>query len=150
MSVGIFTDKTQPPTSQQILTAVGARRAAWEKLIQFIRDRYAAQEDWSFYGRNYGWALRFRKSGKALISLYPAQNGFAVQVVLGEPEVQTALGMKIGQHIRSIVEAATPFAEGRWLFIPVKSAQDIRDVQQLLTLKSPPRLPPKSATTRKK
>ena len=35
-----------------------------------------------FGGRKYGWALRYRKSGKTLVTLYPERNGAPRQVAL--------------------------------------------------------------------
>jgi hypothetical protein len=135
MSVGAFTDTQHAPTPQQILAMVGRRQLAWENLTQFVREKYACQEDFGFYGKNYGWAVRFRRSGKALISLYPAKDSFTVQIILSETAVAQALTLKIGQHVRRILEAAHPYAEGRWLFIPVKTVKDIKDIQLLLGLK---------------
>ena len=135
MSVGVFTDKAHAPTAEQISEAIGSRRAAWEDMLQVIRESYARQEDWCFYGKNYGWALRFRKSGKALASLYPAEGSFTVQLILGQTHVDKAHGLKLGKHVRQIIEQAHPFPEGRWVFVPVQSGKDMRDVQQLLALK---------------
>jgi len=135
MSVGVFTDKAHAPTAEQISAAIGSRRAAWEDTLQVIRESYAHQEDWRFCGKNYGWALRFRKSGKALVSLYPAEGSFTVQLILSQADVDKAYGLKLGKHVRQIIEQAHPFPEGRWLFIPVQSGKDLRDVRQLLALK---------------
>ena len=81
MSVGVFTDKGHAPTAEQISESIGSRRAAWEDIVQVIRESYSHQEDWRFYGKNYGWALRFRKGGKTLVSLYPAEGSFTVQLI---------------------------------------------------------------------
>jgi hypothetical protein len=135
MSVGIFTDKAHAPTAEQIAEAIGSRQAAWEDMLQVIRETYSHQEDWRFYGKNYGWALRFRKSGKALVSLYPAEGSFTVQLILSQAEVDKAHNLKLGKHTRQIIEQAHPYPEGRWVFIPVRSGQDLRDAQQLLALK---------------
>ena len=120
---------------KQILDTLGDQRSAWEEFLTFVRAKYPSQEEWKFYGKNYGWALRFRKSGKALLSLYPAQNGFTVQVILSEASTQATRDLKLGKRVRQVIESAHPFAEGRWLYIPIKSKKDVKDVWQLLTLK---------------
>ena len=135
MSIGIFTDKDHPPTMKQILTALGDQRSAWEEFVAFVRAKYPSQAEWKFYGKNYGWALRFRKSGKALLSLYPAQDSFIVQVILSEATVQATRDLKLGKCVRQVIERAHPFPEGRWLYIPIKSKKDVKDVQQLLAIK---------------
>jgi hypothetical protein len=135
VSIGGFTDKKNPPTPEEMLSVLGPARPNWESLVQFVTESYRAQSDLCFYGKSYGWSLRYRKSGKALISLYPRPAGFTAQIVLGEAEVQKCLRQEIGANTRQAIEQATPFAEGRWLFIKVESPQDISDIKLLLTFK---------------
>jgi hypothetical protein len=49
MPIGLFTDKTHPPTSEEILAAVGPRQPAWQDLGQLVGERYAAHEEFSLY-----------------------------------------------------------------------------------------------------
>lgn len=136
MSIGIFTDKENYPTDNQILEVLGKKKKAWIEFTEFIRENYSKQEDMRFYGKNYGWALRFRKSGKALISFYPAKDSFVVQIILKNSDADTTLAGTINENIKKIIREANPYSEGRWLFIPIKSAKDIKDVKYLLTLKN--------------
>jgi hypothetical protein len=135
MSVGIFSDKQHPPTLEQVFQTLGSMQSVWKELVQFIQANYPSQQDFRFYGKNYGWALRFRKGGKALLSLYPTEGSFTIQVILSAPDTEKALSLKLGKHVRQVIEQAHPYPEGRWLYITVKSAKDIKDVQQLLALK---------------
>ena len=131
----MFVDKARPPTRRQVLKVVGARRLAWEELTRWLREQFNAQEEFKFYGKNYGWALRFRKGGKALASLYPTDTSFTAQIILGDAETSKARDLPLGKHVQRIIDEAYPYPEGRWLFIPVKLARDIKDIQQLLELK---------------
>ena len=138
MAIGTFVDKERQPTMREIFASIGAKRRSWERLAQFIADNYRIKGDFAFYGKNYGWALRFRKGGKALASIYPGKDGFTVQIVLGETLVEKASGLKLGRNVRKVLEDAHQFPEGRWLFIRVESQQDMTDVEQLLVLKARP------------
>ncbi len=140
MSIGAFTDKQHPPAEQEILLAIGEARQAWEGLEQYIASNFRVKKDLGFYGKNYGWAVRFRKGGKALLSLYPRQGGFTVQVVLSEPLVQQILLEDIGENTRRAIKAANVYAEGRWLFIQVASQKDVEDIRRLLQLKASPQV----------
>jgi hypothetical protein len=40
--------------------------------------------------------------------------------------------------VQQVIEKAHPYPEGRWLFVPVESETDIRDIKQLLSLRSEP------------
>lgn len=104
---------------------------------RFIADNYRIQQDLGSYGKNYGWALRFRKGGKALLSLYPGKEDFTIQTILGEAQVEEVMGLALGQNVRKAIEDAHPYPEGRWLFIKVASKHDLEHVKQLITVKVP-------------
>jgi hypothetical protein len=136
VSVGVFTDRKHPPTQDEILSAIGPRLSVWQELILFIRENYPSDEDFKFlYGKKYGWALRFRIRGTLLTSLYPTQGGFTAQINLDPGAIQQVQRMKLGENVQQAIAQATPYPEGRWLFIAVESDADLRDVQQLLALR---------------
>jgi hypothetical protein len=136
MSVGTFTERKHQPTDAEIRQAIGPILPLWQTLIGFIRDKYPVQEDFKFlYGKNYGWAWRFRIRGQFLTSLFPAQGCFKAQVNLSPAAVDVAQGMQLGKNVQQAIAHAHPYPEGRWLFIPVESEQDLQDVQRLLDLR---------------
>lgn len=136
MAIGTFTDKGHQPTIAEVLAAVGSKRPLWENLTQFIADSYKIKNDFAFYGKNYGWALRFRKAGKALLALYPGQESFTAQIIISQEQEEKALSLGLGKRAIKIIEDAHAYPEGRWLFIKVDSEQDLNDVKKLLTVKS--------------
>jgi hypothetical protein len=140
MSVGVFVDKAHRPTDKEIRESVGHRRALLEDLMQFIADHYKAPKDFVFYGRNYGWAVRFRKRGKALLSIYPQKEFFTVQIILSQSQTEATAHLPLGRKVAEIVKAASRFPEGRWVFIQVRSKRDLADVKRLLSVKAPPRI----------
>lgn len=137
MVIGTFVDKQHQPTMKGIFASIGSKKELWEDLTRFIADNYRVKSDFAFYGKNYGWAIRFRRAGNALLSLYPGEESFTVQIVLGETAAEKAASLKLGKNVRNVIENARQFPEGRWLFIRIRSKQDISDVQQLLMLKAP-------------
>ena len=137
MSIGIFTDKKHNPTEKEIRKAIGPMLSIWQELIYFIRENYIVQEDFKFlYGKKYGWALRFRINGKLLTSLYPTRNGFTVQINLSPAAIEQVQLMNLGKNVHDAIARAKPYPEGRWLFIPVGSKNDITDIQHLIALRS--------------
>ncbi len=114
----------------------GSKVPLWEELIRFIREQYPSDEDFTFlYGKQYGWARRFRIRKQLLTSLYPAEGGFKVQVNLSPEAVEQALAMQPGQNVREAIARAHPYPEGRWVFIPIDSAEDAQDIKRLLALR---------------
>jgi hypothetical protein len=138
MSIGVFSTKEHQPTMGEIFASLGSKRVLWEKLTLFITDNYRTRDDFAFYGKNLGWAKRFRKSGKALLSLYPGKESFTAQIILGQTETEKASSLKLSNKVKKILEDAHQYTEGRWVFIKIESEQDINDVQQLLMVKFSP------------
>ena len=136
MSTGIFTDKTHQPTAMEIEAALGDKQHLWQALRSFAEQQATPAADFRFYGRNYGWALRYRKGSKALLSLYPGERGLVAQIVLSVPQVEQALKLKLGRNTRQVLVNAKAFPEGCWLFVKAKSKRDVADIRRLLLLKS--------------
>lgn len=138
MAIGCFLDKNIQPSPEEIASALGQAFPLWTQLTGFIDQTYQMPGEWSFGGKNYGWNLWYRKSGKSLTTLYPQQGSFVAQVVLGKAEVESALALTLGDHVGNFLRNTPSFHDGRWLFIPVQSEQDIMDIQQLLLVKKRP------------
>jgi hypothetical protein len=136
MSKGFFIDKGHEPTTRQILLVLGGKRPDWAELCRYLSEDLRARSELKFYGTNYGWALRFRKGGRALASLYPDKNRFTVQIVVAEADVRKAQLSDLGKNVKEVLENAHPYPEGRWLFIRVKSRKDLLDVRRLVALKA--------------
>jgi hypothetical protein len=139
MSKGCFTDRDRRPSMEEIFAALGARRKAWDELNQYMVENYQVKGELLFGGLNYGWALRFRKSGKSLLVLFPGQKELIANVVVGRSLVQKAQALRLGENARQVLKSAKRFPEGCWLYIRVGSRRDILDVQQLIALKAKPR-----------
>lgn len=137
MSFSAFTDKNHQPTPFEMQIVTGSKLPEWEQVIKLLRDNYSTQEDIKFlYGKKYGWAMRYRIKGKLLASLYPAEGGFTVQLILSQKDIKKALDMNLGRNVRDTIEKATTYPEGKWLFIAIKTEEDIRDVKKLLAIKT--------------
>ena len=137
MSVGIFTERNHQPTDAEVHQAIGSKFSLWEALIRQIREKYIVQEDFKFlYGKTYGWGRRFRVKGQLLISLYPTNGGFTAQVNLSPEAAEKAQSMKLGKNVEHAIARAKPYPEGRWLFVPVETKQDLRSIQSLLVLRA--------------
>jgi hypothetical protein len=137
MGIGLFTDKSNQPTDAQVRAAVGAKLPLWQELIRAIRERYSVQEDFKFlYGKKYGWALRFRVKSQLLVSLFPTQGGFITQVNLNPDAIEKALALGMSKNVQQAIARAHPYPEGRWLFIPIDTEEDLSDVQQLVEMRA--------------
>lgn len=136
MSIGAFTDKSRMPSAADLKASVRSKLLIWEDLARFGEETCRRDGEWKFYGKNYGWALRYRKAGKAFMSLYPCEDGLTVQVVLTDQQVARARALRLSERVRALMEGAHPYPEGRWLFIPTTSRQGAEEVKRILTVRS--------------
>ena len=68
-------------------------------------------------------------------SLFPTQGGFTAQVNLSPDAIENALHMKMSKNVQQAIARAHPYPEGRWLFIPVETEEDLGDVKRLLAMR---------------
>jgi hypothetical protein len=135
MSIGIFTDKSSKPSVDEMSEAVSASKANLKALLDVIEEKFKAKSEFKFYGKNYGWALNFRKSGKSLISIYPGDNMFTVQIILDKIQAVNAVNSDISEAIRDIINSTEEICEGKWIYIKVGPASEIKDIETLLKIR---------------
>lgn len=131
-------DKEVVPTEEQIYSFIGAEaKQAWIELSRFAGQNYDHQPELNFGGKNYGWNVRYRKSGKTLFAMFPEKEGFTVLLVLGKKEIEayTARMEEFGATFKSVYEAAAQFHDGRWLWIKVHSVDELKDIEQMILIK---------------
>ena len=64
------------------------------------------------------------------------EDGLTVQVILTDQEVARARALDLSERVRAPMEAAHPYPDGRWLFIPITSRRGAEEVKRILTMKS--------------
>jgi hypothetical protein len=140
MNEGYFTDYSKQPSQEEVHLALGSVYPLWKSLTNFIRNTYQITGIWSSWGpAKSGWGLRYRRKGKSLIALYPQEERFIAQVVLGKKEVEKALNLNLGQQVSKILAETPELRDGRWLSIPVSHQADVTDIEQLLLVKMRPK-----------
>jgi hypothetical protein len=141
MTESCFTDSKHRPTPEEIRSALGSCFPLWERLTTFIKKSYRIEGTWSTWGpAKTGWNLRYRRKGKSLTALHPQQERILAQIVLGKAQAERALQLELGEKISRMLQEAPQLRDGRWLFIPVTSESDAKDVEKLLLAKMlPPR-----------
>jgi hypothetical protein len=138
MGTGIFLEKEHRPSQGEIARTVGGKWELFRALAAFLRQNYQLDGELNYGGRNYGWNFWYRKSGKTLVNLFPQKGFLVAQVVLGKEQVEKGSMLALGKNVKDVFSRAPQFHDGRWLYIPVKSKRDVRDVQALILLKRKP------------
>lgn len=132
MSKGIFTDKKRKPTAKAIETAIGRAGRNWKELNEFLVSSQKLKGELKFYGVNYGWAMRFTKSGKSIVALYPDEDSFTVQIILKNAQLEAAYARGVSDSTKEAANGAAEFNEGRWVFIHVDAKSGIDDAVTLV------------------
>ena len=136
MSYGAFTDRTSRPGEAEIEAALAGAASLWSELISFVEESFRVSRDWKFYGKNYGWSLAFKKSGKALVSLYPDAGSLTAQVILKDDQIARVPSELLIPELRAAIDGANPYAEGRWVFLAVSSERELEVVKRLVEIRA--------------
>lgn len=135
MSHGSFTERTAQPSVDEMTAVLGRARPRWDALVQ-AAEALGAKGELRFYGRNYGWALAFRRRGRALLALFPGVGMLVALVVLTEAQAGEALRLRLDPAVRTVIERTPSLKEGRWVFVPVANAKVVRDVGRLAAIRA--------------
>lgn len=131
MSWGIFTDKEIKPSDNDVNNSLGLVKPLWDDIVRFVEDNYDVQGEFKYYGKNFGWALRYRKSGRVLIALYPGDGEYTTQIILNEEQVENALSSEISPDTRKIIVETRKIREGKWIYLTVPTTS-LDDIEHLM------------------
>lgn len=136
-------DKEHRPSEQEILDYLGDRAGeAWREIVTFLEAHYDFAPEVDYGGTQYGWSIRYRKSGRAICTLYPEKGAFTMLIMLGKREAEQ-FEQHRDEYSTKIVElfaSARQFHDGRWLWIRVLDKSDTENVKRLLVMKRKPRI----------
>ena len=134
-------DKETEPLEEDMLTFIGEKAPLWKELREYLATRYDHVPELNFGGKKYGWEIRYRKSGKTLVTLYPEKGSFTALVVTGKKEVEKINEMldTLSPDVHDIFQNTKQLHDGRWLWIRPVSAADLESVKILLSVKRRPK-----------
>jgi hypothetical protein len=136
MDTSIFTNKAEIPDDFLLRAAVDELFAVWMNTREYVFDVYPkATGEWNFPGPKYGWSYRIKDKKRAIIYLLPRDKFFLAAFVFGEKATQAALSGDISNEIKTIIESARVYAEGRGFRIEVRSNDLVNDIKKLIDIK---------------
>jgi hypothetical protein len=137
-----ITDKTASPNDSTVRDWIGPSAFKhWGSLQNWIDDFYPGvfAPEWLYGGKKRGWSLRYKKT-KAFCTFVPEHRRFSAVVVLGGAEREKFEERRYvwrSQLVKLYDETQT-YPDGKFLTVAISSADDRRDVTELLTMKRPP------------
>lgn len=136
-------DRTREPSETDIIAFISNSDAivAWKQLQNYLDTHYDLLIETIYYGDKYGWLVRYRKSGRTIVSLFPEKNSFSVLIVYGKKEIDKFSAQE-SEFLPAIVEIfrnTKKLHDGKWLWIRVTDSAYFEDLKKLIAIKRKPK-----------
>ncbi len=119
--------------------AVYIESPLWNRLCEHVESIYGISPviEHSVCSGAPGWNIKYKKGGRALCTLYPAQGFFTCLVSVGSKEAMEAelLLPSCTSYLQELYRNTRVFNGGRWLMIEVTSEAILEDVKMLIDLR---------------
>ena len=132
-------ERTACPGLEEIAEAV--QNPLFQKFCSEIKETYGVSEkiEFSSCSMEPGWNVKFKKSGKALCTIYPREAYFTVMIVVGRKEKEAVEAMlpDSSDKIQEIYHRTQEGNGQRWLMIDVEDLDEsYEDVLRLIKIRS--------------
>ena len=136
-----ITDRSAPPEEGDVRDWIGPRAYVhWVKLRSWIDASYPGvfAPEWLYGGKNRGWSLRYKKT-KAFCTILPEYRRLSIVIVLGRAERDKFEERRYvwRSQLVKLYDQAKIYPDGRFLTFAIFSAEDRREVIELLIMKRP-------------
>lgn len=132
----IFTDKNIIPSVKDLKKALGDTFFVWEALAEYAKKAYPkAAEEWSYSGPKYGWNFKIKDKKRAILYLLPRDGFFKAAFVFGQKATDAIMRSDVSGIIKSEIQNAKVYAEGRGIRIAVTNDSITEDLKKLITIK---------------
>jgi hypothetical protein len=136
MDISIFTDKKVIPTNNDLAGALAGTFDLWQVIIEYVHLKYpAAVDEWKYSGANYGWSFRIKDKKRVIVYLLPRDRFFKVAFVFGQKATDRIMKSRISGTIKSELDSARVYAEGRGIRIDIQDKMVIEDIKELIDIK---------------
>ncbi len=136
MGLSAFDDKARKPTREQLEDVLRGAARLWDELISRLGTELGPlSEDWTYSGKQWGWALRLKHKKRAVLYMTPAHGFFFVGFALGAKAVAAAHQSALSRSALDLIDNSQKFAEGRAVRLEVREGEDLGDVVQIARIK---------------
>lgn len=132
----IFLDKNTEPTEENLKTGIGSSYTIWKEIEAFLNEAYPdVQSKWHFSSAKLGWSFRMSDPKRVLVYLLPRDQFFKVAMVFGQKATDILLESDVSETIKTELNAAKVYAEGRGIRIDCKDRWILEDIKKLILIK---------------
>lgn len=130
----IFTDKDKQPNAHNLKESLGDTYQLWHLITEDVFSKYPkGVEEWSY--SKYGWSFRIKDKKRAIIYLMPRDRLFKVAFVFGQKATDMIMKSHIANSIKSELQSARAYAEGRGIRIEIMDKMIMGDIKELINIK---------------
>jgi hypothetical protein len=85
--------------------------------------------------------IRYRRSGKTLITFYPKKDELTILIIFGKKEVEKFEKSRddFSPEIVELFDNTKQYHDGRWLHIKVPTFENLEEIKKLLHIKRKPK-----------
>lgn len=139
MKIDILNKSIEPTLDDMTNYIEGDAKKRWIELNTHLNEQYHSKLTimYSKCSAKPGWNVKYKKSGKALCTLYPDSDSFTALVVLNHNDMEWFKGMRNGytDYFLNLFDNCGLFNGTKWLMIEVKSNDILDDVKNIIDLK---------------
>lgn len=132
------------PTFEDMTKFIGNNQITnmWCEFHEYISESYDFERIIKYGGKNYGWAINYRKGSKSMLSVHPEQNAFTILYVFGAKELEgfNRIRTTISESIVKLVDETKKYHDGKWIWLRVTEESKLSDFRKLLNIKRKPKL----------
>lgn len=134
--ISVFMDKAVIPTDKDLDEKLDSSYKLWIQIKSMVMEMYpAGLAEWNFPGKKYGWSYRIKDKRRAIIYFLPRDKYFKVAFVFGQKATDKVLESDISEVIKTDLEQARKYTEGRGVSIDIKNDLTISDIRKLIEIK---------------
>ena len=136
MTLSVFSDKSRLPQDDDLAATLGSTFVFWNELKGLIGSKFAPLSvEWGYASKKTGWGLRLKREKRTILYMTPREGYFMASFALGEKAVKAAHESDLPISVLKAIDSAKKYAEGRGVRLEVRSAEDVRNVEQLAIIK---------------
>jgi hypothetical protein len=128
------------PTKDEMYKFLGKQAGLmWKQITNYVDENYEFGP--VRYGEGLDATIRYRRSGKTLLTFYPKRNELTALIILGKKEVEKFENSKteFSSELIDIFVNTKQYHDGRWLHIKIPPFNNFDDIKKLLMIKKKPR-----------
>lgn len=134
--ISIFLDKEVIPTDKDLQDNIGLNFDLWNEIKDYVFLKYPkGLAEWNYPGKKFGWSFRIKDKKRTIVYFLPRAGFFKVALVFGQKAYDEIMSSDIAMEIKTELEQAKKYAEGRGIRITVENSSAIEDIKKLIDIK---------------